>query len=94
MASSQWASATDAIDAHTLEVLAAEVSTRRYRQTLDPLPEAMNEHCISRSAASCRLVALSSKRMHELLSRTVFVRNMDPRRRCFGWEPRQTRHRA
>ena len=71
MASFQWASATDAMDAHTLEAIAAGVSTRRYRQTLDPLPEAMDEHCTSRSAVSRRFVALSRKRMHEFLSRPL-----------------------
>ena len=71
LASFQWASATDAMDAHTLEAIAAGVSTRRYRQTLDPLPEAMDEHCVSRSAVSRRFVSLSRKRMHEFLSRPL-----------------------
>ena len=71
LASFQWASATDAMDAHTLEAIAAGVSTRRYPQTLDPLPEATDEHCVSRSAVSRRFVSLSRKRMHEFLSRPL-----------------------
>ena len=86
LASFQWASATDAMDAHTLEAIAAGVSTRRYRQTLDPLPEAMDEHCTSRSAVSRRFVALSRKRMHEFLSRPLpepsLLRHVSP----LGWD--------
>ena len=71
LASFQWAATTDPMDAHTLEANAAGVSTRRYGQTLDPLPEAMEEHGISRSAVSRRFMALSRKRMHEFLSRPL-----------------------
>ena len=70
-ASFQWAASTGAMDTHTLETIAAGVSTHRYRQTLEPLPEAMDEHCISRSAVSRRFVALSRKRMHEFVSRPL-----------------------
>ena len=71
LASFQWASSTDAMDAHTLEAIAAGVSTRGYPRTLDPLPESMNEHGISRSAVSRRFVALSRKRMYEFVSRPL-----------------------
>ena len=37
LASFQWAAATDALEAHTLEAIAAGVSTRRYARTLDPV---------------------------------------------------------
>ena len=37
LASFQWASSTDAMDAYAMQVAAAGVSTRRYRGTLDPV---------------------------------------------------------
>ena len=37
----QWASCTDALDAHTMAAVAAGVSTREYPRTLDPAPEAI-----------------------------------------------------
>ena len=55
------------MDAHTLEATAAGVFMRRYRRTLDPLPEATRQHCVSLGAASRRSAASSSKRMHEFL---------------------------
>ena len=63
----QWAASTDAMDAHTMSAVADGVSTRRYRRTLDPMPQDMVEHGISRSAVSRRCVALSSRKMHEFL---------------------------
>lgn len=66
-----WAAGRDPLDAHTMEAMAAGVSTRRYRRTLDPLPEHMPEHATSRSAVSRRFVALSSEQMHEFLSRPL-----------------------
>ena len=71
LASFQWAASTDAMDAHTMAAIAAGVSTRHYRRTLDPIPEAMSAHPISRSAVSRRFVALSRKRMYEFLSRPL-----------------------
>ena len=52
LASFQWAAATDALEAHTLEAIAAGVSTRRYARTLDPVPAEVSERATSRSAVS------------------------------------------
>ena len=56
LASFQWAASKDPMDAHTMEVVAARVSARRYRRTLDPLPAEVAQHSTSRSSkppASC-----------------------------------------
>ena len=69
LASFQWAAATDPMDAHTMEAVAAGVSTRKYRRTLERLARGAAEHATSSSAVSRRFVALSTRRMHEFLSR-------------------------
>ena len=69
LASFQWAAATEPMDAHTMEAVAAGVSTRKYRRTLERLPSGAAEHATSSSAVSRRFVALSTRRMHEFLSR-------------------------
>ena len=71
LASFQWASCTDALDAHTMAAVAAGVSTREYPRTLDPAPEVMRERAVSRSSVSRRFVALSRQRMDEFLSRPL-----------------------
>lgn len=67
----QWAAASDPLDTHTLEAIAAGVATRSYRRTLDPLPSAEREVAISRSAVSRRFVALSADVVAEYLSRPL-----------------------
>ena len=59
LASFQWAAATDPLEAHTLEAIAAGVSTRRYARTLDPVPREVEERATSRSAVSRRFVAFA-----------------------------------
>ena len=54
-----------------MEAIAAEVSTRRYRATLDPLPGGVAPHSTSRSSVSRRFVALSTRQMHQYLSRPL-----------------------
>ena len=71
LASFQWAAATEPMEAHTMEAIAAGVSTRKYRRTLESLPSGVAEHVTSSSAVSRRFVALSSRRMHEFLSRAL-----------------------
>ena len=61
--------ATDPMDAYTMEAVAAGVSTRKYRGTLERLARGAAEHATSSSAVSGRFVALSTRRMHEFLSR-------------------------
>ena len=71
LSSFRWAALTDPLNAHTLEAIAAGVSTRRYARTLDPLPGGVGEHGTSSSAVSRRFVALSMRRMHEFMSRRL-----------------------
>lgn len=71
LASFRWAAARDPLDAHTLAVIAAGVSTRKYRRTLDPLPGALSEHATSRSAVSRRFIALTTHQLHAFLSRPL-----------------------
>ena len=71
LASFQWAAATDALEAHTLEAIAAGVSTRRYARTLDPVPAEVSERATSRSAVSRRFVALSTQQLRAFVSRPL-----------------------
>lgn len=71
LASFQWAASRDPLNAHTMAAVTAGVSTRQYRRTLDPLPAGTPEHATSRSAVSRRFVALSTRQMHQFLSRPV-----------------------
>ena len=61
LVSFQWAAVTDPLDEHTLAAVAAGVSTRRYADTLDPVPADVTERATSSSAVSRRFVALSTK---------------------------------
>ncbi len=71
LASFQWAAATDALEAHTLEAIAAGVSARRYARTLDPVPAEVSERATSRSAVSRRFVALSTQQLRAFVSRPL-----------------------
>ena len=51
----------DPLDRHTLEALAAGVSTRRYERTLDRVPAERKERATSKSAVSRRFVALTER---------------------------------
>ena len=70
LASFQWASDRDPLDAYTVEVIAAGASTRKYRRTLDPLPAGVNQVGVSKSAVSRRFVALTTRQLGEFTSRT------------------------
>ena len=71
----QWAAHRDPLDAATIAAIAAGVSTRRYRATLDPLPADESAAAVSKSAVSRRFVALSSERLEQwLASRLDHVR--------------------
>ena len=71
LVSFQWAAATDPLDEHTLAAVAAGVSTRRYADTLDPVPADVTERATSSSAVSRRFVALSTKRLEAFLGRPL-----------------------
>ena len=58
-----YASAQDPLDAYTLEQVAVGVAMRKYRRTLDPLPEGVAERAISKSAVSRRFVALTTNKL-------------------------------
>ena len=71
LASFEWAAVTDALDSHTLEAIAAGVSTRQYARTLDLVPAEVSERSTSRSAVSRRFVALSTERLRAFVSRPL-----------------------
>jgi putative transposase len=64
----EWAARRDPLDAATIAAIAAGVSTRRYRTTLDPLPQEEAAAAVSKSAVSRRFVALSSERLEQWLA--------------------------
>ena len=66
-----FAAGCDPLDDHVLEAVAAGVSSRDYRASLDRLPDGERELCVSKSAVSRRFVALSQKRMDEWLSAPI-----------------------
>jgi transposase-like protein len=63
-----WAAATDPLDRSTMHAIAAGVTTRRYRGTLDELPDGEVSSSTSKSAVSRRFVALSTEQLHEWMS--------------------------
>jgi transposase-like protein len=67
----EWAAACDPLDRATMHAVAAGVSTRRYRTTVDELPADEQSSSTSKSAVSRRFVALSTEQMHEWLSRRL-----------------------
>lgn len=64
----EWAAQRDPLDAATIAAIAAGVSMRRYRATLDPLPADESASAVSKSAVSRRFVALSSERLEQWLA--------------------------
>jgi len=64
-----FAADRDPLDEHTLEAIAAGVSTRKYPRTLDRLPEGIGEQSVSKSSVSRRFVALTEKHMRQWLGR-------------------------
>ncbi len=71
LSSFRWAAVRDPLNRHTLDAIAAGVSTRKYARTLDPLPAGIGSWATSRSAVSRRFVALSTAKMHEFLHRPL-----------------------
>jgi len=71
-----FAAGRDPIDARTLEAIALGVSTRDYRRSLEPIPERLEEHAVSRSAVSRRFVALSAERLAEWMSEPLGDRDL------------------
>ncbi len=65
------ASDQDPLDRHTLEAVAAGVSTRRYARTLDRLSPTETERSTSKSAVSRRFVALTEQKLGEWLSQPL-----------------------
>ncbi|MFQ5974630.1 MAG: IS256 family transposase [Alphaproteobacteria bacterium] len=66
-----WAADRDPLDAHTLEAVAAGVSTRKYERTLAPVPVQVRGRSTKRSSVSRRFVALSTQQMHAFLSQPL-----------------------
>jgi putative transposase len=73
LATYQWARGRDPLDAATMSAIAAGVSCRRYRSTLDMLPANEEEALVSKSSVSRRFVALSAKQLDSWLSRRIDV---------------------
>ncbi len=71
LVSFQWAAARDPLDEHSLGAVAAGVSTRRYADTLDPVPADVTEPSTSSSAMSRRFEALSRRRLEAFLRRPL-----------------------
>ena len=67
----EWASAADPLDRATMHAIAAGVTTRRYRGTVEELPEGERSSSTSKSAVSRRFVAMSTQQLHEWLSRPL-----------------------
>ena len=67
----EWAAATEPLNRATLHAIAAGVTTRRYRGTVEELPEGEESSAVSKSAVSRRFVALSTEQLHEWLSRPL-----------------------
>ncbi len=66
-----WAAGADPLDRATMQAIAAGVTTRRYRGTLDPLPAKEQERSVSKSAVSRRFVELSAEQVQDWLSRKL-----------------------
>ena len=72
----EWAAASDPLDRATMHAIAAGVSTRRYRGTVEELPEGQESSSVSKSAVSRRFVAMSTEQLHEWLSRPLTELNL------------------
>lgn len=68
-----WAAQADPLNAATMAAMAAGVSNRRYRTTLDELPRDERQSAVSKSAVSRRFVALSSAQLGAWLSRRIDI---------------------
>ena len=66
-----WAAGVDPLNAATMAAIAAGVSTRRYRSTVDALPPGQESSATSSSAVSRRFVALSQQQLDDWLSRRL-----------------------
>lgn len=66
-----WAAGADPLNAATMAAVAAGVSTRRYRSTVDALPPGQESSATSSSAVSRRFVALSQQQLDQWLSRRL-----------------------
>jgi len=73
LATYAWARDRDPLDAATLASIAAGVSCRRYRTTLEVLPLDEDQAMVSKSSVSRRFVALSAKQLQGRLSRRIEV---------------------
>ncbi len=71
-----FAAGRDPLDRRTMEAIACGVSTRKYRRSLENLPEDQKERSTSKSAVSRRFVALSRKQMTEWLSSPLADRDI------------------
>jgi len=66
-----WAAGRDPLDRATMQSIAAGVTTRRYRGTLDPLPAKERQRAVSKSAVSRRFVELSAEQVQDWLTRKL-----------------------
>ena len=66
-----FAAERDPLDRRTWRAIARGVSTRGYRDVVDPLPAPEVGRAISKSAVSRRFVALSTERLRELTERPI-----------------------
>ena len=66
-----WATGRDPLDEHTWRAIAAGVSTRGYTETLEPLPEELEQRSTSSSSVSRRFVAMSQRQLSACLSRPL-----------------------
>lgn len=73
LATYEWARDRDPMDRATLAAIAAGVSCRRYRTTLDVLPEGEDEGLVAKSSVSRRFVALSMHQLAAWLTRRIEV---------------------
>jgi transposase-like protein len=66
-----WAAQRDPLNTHTLGAIAAGISTRKYRGSLEALPAVEDERAVSKSSVSRRFVALSAEMITKWLSRSL-----------------------
>lgn len=66
-----WATDADPLDTATMASIAAGVSTRKYKGTLDPVPPRYRTSATSKSAVSRRFVALSQQQLDQWLGRPL-----------------------
>jgi transposase-like protein len=63
-----FAAHRDPLDRHTLNAVACGISSRKYARSLDPLPEEIEDRSTSKSSASRRYVAMTTKQMTSWLT--------------------------